>query len=306
MEHHHHNGHEGHEVHPVEALRFSIMLLAGTLVIEVAGGLLAGSLALLADAGHVFMDLFALTISLGAVLLARRPPTAMRTYGWHRAEILAALINGLLLTGLAFVLFREAWLRIQEPRQVLAMPMLAVAVLGLGINILVAFRLHGSHTPDLNIHSAYLHVLGDTLASAGVVIAAIVIRLTGWYIIDPLMSIVIAVLIVAGALRLMMRAGHVLLESVPFGMSLHSVAEAIRKVEGVNDVHDIHIWTVCSHIISLSCHVNIDWKSAEDHDRVVKAIADMLHRKFCIVHSTIQVDYKNCGNSVVTDDMKHH
>lgn len=308
MKHDHHECGEGLESQQeltTRALAFSIALLSITLLAEFIGGLLTGSLALLADAGHVFMDLFALSISLGAALLAKRPPTSTRTYGWHRAEILAAMLNGLLLVVLSLALFREAWNRIHHPSEILAIPMLLVAVVGLGVNIVIALRLHRPHAKDLNLRSAYLHVLGDAGASVGVVLGAIVIHVTGWYMVDSLISTLIGIVILVGAVRLIAQAGHALLEAVPSRLSLHTVADAIRNTEGVKDVHDMHIWAVCSHIVSLSCHVAIDWKGPEDHDRMIRSVSEMLWEKFQIVHSTIQIDYGGCSGPIVGEDMRH-
>lgn len=304
---HHHDDHNhDHGITASGQLLFAISLLTITLVAEVIGGLLTGSLALLADAGHVFMDLFALTLSLAAARLARLPANSTQTYGWHRTEILAALMNGALLLILAFVLFTEAWDRFREPAEILTKPMFIVALLGLVVNIVIAFRLHGHHGSDLNLKSAYLHVLGDTGASVGVVAAAVIISFTGWNWIDPLISSCIAVLITIGAIRLLFSAAHILLESVPKGLSLKTVAAAIEEVEGVVGVHDVHIWAVCSHIVSLSCHVKIDPKTPDFHDLVIKSVTEMLWRKFCIMHPTIQVEYEACAdNRIVCQDMEH-
>ena len=301
----HDHGSHDHGDAAAGRLIFAIGLLVLTLAAEIIGGLLTGSLALLADAGHVFMDLFALSLSLIAARLARRAPSTTQTYGLHRAEILAALMNGSLLVVLSLLLFREAWERFHAPTDILAIPMLIVAVVGLIVNIVIAFRLHGHHEGDLNMTSAYLHVLGDAGASAGVVVAAIVIHFTGWTMVDSLISAAIGILILIGALRLLFNAGHVLLESVPRGLSLEAVEKAIAKHDGVNSVHDLHIWTLCSHIINLSCHINIETRSPQHHDRVVTSLSEMLWRRFCIMHSTIQVDYENCSDQIVMQDMAH-
>jgi cobalt-zinc-cadmium efflux system protein len=286
-------------------LTFAIVLLSFTLVAEVAGGVLTHSLSLLADAGHVFMDLFALGLSLFAASIARLPATSTKTFGWHRAEILAALVNGSALVVLAVILEYEAWGRLGKPKQILSGPMLVVAVLGLVINVVIAVRLHRHGGEDLNLRAAYLHVLGDTLSSVGVIAAAVVIGLTGWYPIDTIMSMVIGLLILAGAANLIFKAGHVLLEGVPAGLSLDAVARTIGEVEGVNNVHDLHIWSVCSHIVSLSCHVHIDPKAPERHDRLVRSVAGALWSKYGILHTTIQVDYDSCSDQILSQDMEH-
>lgn len=301
----HDHANQHHDVSATGQLRFAISLLALILAVEVAGGFLTRSLALLADAAHVFMDLFALGLSLLAASLAQLPATSTKTYGWHRAEILAALVNGILLFVLSLFLFKEAWERFHSPLKVLAAPMLAVAVVGLMVNVIIAMRLHGHHKGDLNLSSAYLHVLGDAAASAGVVLAAIVISLTGWFWVDSLISAGIGVLIIIGSIRLVNNAGHVLLEAVPKRLSLETVAKAIREIDGVKGVHDVHIWTVCSHIVSLSCHINIEPKTFRDHDRVIRNITRMLWQRFSIMHPTIQVDYEGHNDLVVSQDMNH-
>jgi len=303
--HDHDHDHHGDHGSSAGRLKFAIALLSLTFIAEVAGGFLTRSLALLADAGHLFLDLFALTLSLVATRLALLPATSTKTYGWHRAEIFAALINGALLLGMSLLLFREAWHRFHAPAEILAEPMLIVALIGLAVNIIIALRLHGHHEGDLNLTSAYFHVLGDTGASLGVVVAAAVIALTGWTAIDSLISAGIGVLILIGSVRLIFNAGHIFLESVPKGLSLEAVANAIEEVDGVNSVHDVHIWAVCSHIINLSCHVNIDPKGPQFHDQIVRSITEMLQRRFCIIHPTIQVDYESCSDEVVTQDMNH-
>jgi cobalt-zinc-cadmium efflux system protein len=297
--------HAGEDGSVAGHLKFAIALLTITMVAEFLGGWLTGSLALMADAGHVFMDLFALGVSLVAATVAKFPATATRTYGWHRAEILAALLNGVFLFALSIVLFYKAWMRIQSPQEVLAAPMLVVAVLGLVVNVVIALRLHRHSGEDINLRSAYLHVLGDTGSSVGVIAAGIVIFLTGWTRADALISIGIALLIFVGSGTLIFKAGHVLLEGVPVRLSVSAVAGAILKVEGVKSVHDLHIWSVCSHIVSLSCHIHIDPESPAYHDRVVKSVADLVRQKFGIVHSTIQVDYESCGDELITQDMEH-
>ena len=300
-----HDHEHGVDEHVPAQLRFAIVLLAITLVAEVVGGILSHSLALLADAGHVFMDLFALGMSLAAVTLARQPATTTRTFGWHRVEVLAALLNGLLLIGLALGLLHEAWLRCRAPAAVLSVPMLVVAAIGLVVNVVIAVRLHAHHHDDLNMKSAYLHVVGDTLASVGVVAAALVIMSTGWTVVDPIVSVAINVLILGGAVRVILKSGHILLEGVPDKLSLPVVADAIRTTKGVTNVHDLHIWTVCSHIVSLSCHIGIDSQTPADHDRLIREVREMLQTKFGILHTTIQVDYEQCGTGVVTQDMRH-
>lgn len=307
---HEHETEPGHDHHSASdgtagTLKSAIFLLLIALAIEVVAGIMSRSLALLADAGHVFMDMFGIAISLGAAVLARYPPNSIRTFGWHRAEILAAMINGVLLLGLSAGLFLAAWNRLADPGSIVTGTMFVAAVAGLIINIVIAVRLGMPHSHDLNMRSAYLHVLGDTGASVSVVVGALVIRYTGWTWLDSVLGAVIGTVIMFGAVRLILKAGHILIEGVPIGLSVKHVAEIIRLVPGVKDVHDLHIWTICSHIVSLSCHVVIDRGTHEEHDQIVKSIADTLWKKSCIMHSTIQVDYEACGGEIVGQDMHH-
>lgn len=289
----------------VRQLKLAIILTASVFVLEVAGGLLARSLALLADAGHVFMDVFALSLSLLAIVLASLPSTETRTYGWHRAEVFAAFLNGCLLLIVSLLIFREAYHRIIKPEEVLALPMFVAAVIGLGANMVVAWRLRRHDRHDLNIRSAYFHVIGDLFASVAVVTGAIIIRLTHWLIVDPLLSIGIAGLILFGSLRILRESVNILFEGVPRGVKLEEVATALRGMAGVKNVHDIHIWTVCSHILSLSCHVEIEEGQQGRWDNLLLELKRMLGDKFGIRHSTIEVDSIACSQDFISQDLKH-
>jgi cobalt-zinc-cadmium efflux system protein len=299
----HKNSAEGYTT--AQRLRFAILAVSLVLILEIIGGLLTHSLALLADAAHVFMDVFALGLSLGAVALARLPATETRTYGWHRSEIFAALLNSLALLLVSLLILREAYHRLVLPQQVLAGPMVVVAAIGLGANALVAWRMHDPHGHDLNLRSAYFHVLGDLGASIAVVAGGLIIWLTNWRIVDPLLSIGIGLVIVVAAIRLLLETTHILLEGVPREINLNEVAEAIQSLPGVNGVHDLHIWTVCSHIYSLSCHVEVLPEQRPEADRLVADINALLKDKFRITHSTIQVDCPACADERVTQDLAH-
>ena len=226
-------------------LTFAIFLTAITLIAELAGGIWSNSLALLSDAGHVFLDLFALIFSLAAIKLAAQPPGEHHSYGWHRAEVLASLINGLTVTVMAAGILYEGSKRLIAPEEVKTVPMLVIAVLGLLANLLAAKGLHGHAHNDLNVKSAFLHVLGDAAASVGVIFGALLMRFTGWYQADPLISIAIGFLILAGSVRLLRETTHILMEGVPRGLSVEEVALHIRRIDGVLDVHHLNIWSVC-------------------------------------------------------------
>lgn len=286
-------------------LIFAIALTAVTLVAEVAGGLWSNSLALLSDAGHVFMDLFALFLSLVAIKLAAHPPGEQHSYGLHRAEVLASLVNGLTIFVMAAAIFYEGVKRLISPEAVNTFPMLVVAVLGLIANLLAARGLHGHASHDLNVRSAFLHVLGDAAASLGVIAGAILMHYTGWYQADPLISIAIGLLILTGAIRLLREAVHILMEGVPRGMSVEQVAERIRSVEGVLDVHHLNLWAVCSHIIALSAHVEVDPDYDSRRSHLMQAIENELRQKYHITHTTIQFDCSACSGGQLLKDLKH-
>jgi cobalt-zinc-cadmium efflux system protein len=262
--------------------------------------LLTHSLALLSDAAHVLLDMLALGMSYIALRLAARPADDRHTYGYHRFEVLAALANGSLLFLMALGIFREAWRRFQAPEPVLAAPMLAVAVIGLGVN-LVVMRVLGDHDhADLNVRSAWLHVLGDMLSSVGVIVAGVIILLTGWTLADPLVSVLIGCVILVGAGRVLRQALHILLEGTPEGMNPGQVAQAMREVMGVSEVHDLHIWTVSPGYEALSAHAVLDERSFPAADEVLADLRQMLARRFSIRHTTIQVECANCGQGMLT------
>ncbi|SQD93249.1 conserved membrane protein of unknown function [Candidatus Bipolaricaulis anaerobius] len=263
-------------------------------VAEVVGGLLTRSLALLSDAAHVFLDAFALALSYAALKAARRPPTDRHTYGYHRVQVLAALVNGATLAAVAVGIFWEAIGRIRNPSPILAGPMLAVAGAGLVVNISVAGVLHRHDRHDLNVHSAFLHVVGDALGSVGVIGAGVVILATGWTIADPLVSLAIAVLILVGAVRVVRRAGHILVEGTPEGMRASSVLKAMSGVPGVAEVHDLHVWTVSPGYVALSAHVVIADQALSRAGAVMADLKRVLADEFGISHTTIQFECANC------------
>lgn len=286
-------------------LLFAIALTALTLVAEVIGGIWSNSLALLSDAGHVFLDLFALLLSLGAIKLAAQPPNVRHSFGWHRAEVLAALINGLTVLLMAVLILYEGGRRLVTPEEVKTLPMLVIAVLGLVANLLAARGLHGHSHDDLNVRSAFLHVLGDAAASVGVIAGALVMTFTGWYQVDALISIAIGLLILAGAGRVLRDAVHILMEGVPRGMSVERVAERIKTVEGVRDLHHLNLWSVCSHIIALSVHVEVADGYEDGRGDVLHRIEHLLEHEFHITHTTIQLECSDCNGGPLIKPLQH-
>ena len=281
-------------------LAFAVGLTLVVLIGEVLGGLWSHSLALLSDAAHVFTDLISLALSLGAILLATRPVSKQRTFGWHRGEVFAALVNGALLLLISLGLLVEAYRRLLAPVEVRVGGMLVIAAAGLVANGLIALRLRG-HSHDLNVHSAYLHVLADLAGSVGVVVAAVIMLPTGWYIVDPILSAVIALAVLFGSIRLLRETGHILLEGVPKHVDLEAVAEAVRTVPLVQGIHDLHIWTICSNLLALSVHVTVGDCAGADRDQVVEEINHRLSERFGIGETTVQVESGPCR----TEDLIH-
>jgi cobalt-zinc-cadmium efflux system protein len=265
-----------------------LLLSLGVLAAEVVGGLLTGSLALLADAGHMLADVAGLSIALLAVWFAGRPATPGRTFGWYRAEILAAVVNAVLLLGVAGLVLVEAWRRLRDPPEVAAVATLAVAVGGLGANAASLALLRRGQAESLNLRGAYLEVFGDLVGSAAVVVAAVVIALTGWREADPIASVVIGLLILPRTWRLLRDAVDVLLEATPKGLDLEEVRRHIREAPGVVDCHDLHAWTITSGMPVLSVHVVIEDRAAPGE--VLDRLGACLAGHFDIEHSTFQLE----------------
>ncbi|MHB8707969.1 MAG: cation diffusion facilitator family transporter [Desulfuromonadales bacterium] len=283
----------------------AIVLTAVTLVAEVIGGFWTNSLALLSDAAHVFMDLFALVLSLAAIRLARFPATDRRTYGWHRAEILASLVNGLTLLLIAFGILGEAWQRLLHPEAVKSKEMFIIATIGLVMNLVAASRLHRHAHDDLNVRSAFLHVVGDAIASVGVIAGGIVMLFTGWYVLDAVISIAIVLIIGFGALRLLREAGHILLEGVPPHLDLNQVLAQMLAVRGVNDIHHLHVWSICSHITALSAHIDVAPDHRSRQGEIVGELEHLLEHDFHITHTTLQAECASCLAGPVIQQLRH-
>ena len=265
---------------------------------EIAGGILSHSLALLSDAGHVFLDVFALAMSYVALRLADRPADEEHTFGFHRAKVLAALANSLLLFLMVFFIAREAWSRWLHPEPINSGLMLGVAIVGLVANLVVARVLRTHDHDDLNARSAFLHVLGDALASVGVIGGAILIALTGWYAVDPILSVLICLLILGGAWRIFRESIHILVEGSPAGVEMRDVAAAIGAVSGVRNVHDLHVWSVGPGYASLSAHVVLADQALAQTQALMDAIKARLEKDFTIHHTTIQFECNHCGQCV--------
>jgi cobalt-zinc-cadmium efflux system protein len=287
----HDHDHDHHHTRANERTRLALAIAATSfiLVVEIAGGLLSHSLALLSDAGHMFSDVVGQVLSLAALVIAARPSDSRRTYGWYRIEILAALLNGLTLIVLSATLLYEGALRLRAPVEVHTRMMLIVAAIGLAANLVGAWLLHGARS--LNTRGAYLHVLTDTLSSVAVLVGGTLMALLhGAWFIDPMLSMAIGVFILYSAFKLVREAVDVLLEAVPRGIDLAGVTHAIDRVEGVAKVHDLHIWTITSGLYALSAHIVVAPDHAGDGDRLIGRVKEMLLREFAIAHTTLQIE----------------
>lgn len=271
------------------ALAAALAITATYTVVEVVGGLLTGSLALLADAGHMLSDNVSLALALFAVWLAAKPATPERTFGYKRAEILAALLNGVTLVVVSLWIFYEAYHRFEDPPEVLAGWMLVVASIGLVVNVVAGVILFRSRSGSLNIEAAFRHVIADLLGSVGVLLAAVTILLTGWLLMDPLISVLIAVLILLSAWGVIRDSTTILLEATPKGVDAAEVGRRLAASRGVVEVHDLHIWTITSGFPALSAHVLVG--RGEDCHARRRELERLLHDEFEIEHTTLQVDH---------------
>jgi cobalt-zinc-cadmium efflux system protein len=278
-----------HRVAERRRLSWVLGMTATFMVAEVAGGLIAGSLALLADAGHMLTDAGALAFSLLAMRMAQRPPDTAKTFGWVRLEILAALVNGATLLVVAGFIVVEAWQRLRDPVPVDAPVMLAVAVVGLGVNVAGALLLHAHADENLNVRGAYLHVLGDLLGSVGAITAGLIVLFTGWTPADPAISVLIAGLILFSAWRLVKDAAEVLLEAAPAHIDVGALVEELRSVEGLDDVHDVHVWTLTSGFVAMAGHGILD--DPTQHTRILAEIQDRV-KAHGIEHVTFQLEMR--------------
>jgi cobalt-zinc-cadmium efflux system protein len=283
-----HGGRETAAARSRGALVATLVITSGFMLVEAVGALFTGSLALLADAAHMLTDVGGLALALFAIWIASRPPTPAKTYGYYRAEILAALVNALVLLVVAAGILVEAWNRLVHPRGVLGGPMLVIGGVGLVVNLAGAWLLHRQAAQSLNVRAAYLEVLGDALSSLGVLLAAGIVLTTGWTAADALMSGGIALFIVPRTWRLLRQAVNVLLEGTPAHLDLAAIEGAMTQVAGVRRVHDLHVWTLTSGREAMSAHVVVD--DVRESERLLDALHAVLHARFGIDHTTIQLE----------------
>ncbi|HEX8984577.1 MAG TPA: cation diffusion facilitator family transporter [Bryobacteraceae bacterium] len=284
----------GHQTDKGKVLIWSLFGTTAFIVIEILAGMQAHSLSLLSDAGHNFTDALALLLAWFGVYFGRKPPDTNRTYGYHRASVLAAFLNALSLLLLSGYILYESYLRWLAPQVVNERTMMIVATLGLALNTAIMWGLHSARGSDVNVRSAWLHMLGDALGSVAIVVGAIVIRLTGWQRVDPLLSAIIGALIIWTAWDIIKETLNILLEGLPRGLELQEVTTAMRRVAGVLDVHDVHIWSLGSSTHALSCHVRIEDLPPSESESILQDLNHVLGERFQLCHTTIQFEHTSC------------
>ncbi len=288
--HHSHDHHDFNRENNKKGLIIALLITVGILLLEFFGGLMTNSLALLSDSGHMLSDASSLALSLIAIWFAAKPASPNKTYGFYRFEILAALFNGVTLFVIAGFIIWEAVQRFFNPPTVASGSMMLIASIGLIANLLSAWVLmrKGDVKHNVNVRSAYLHVIGDALGSVGAIAAGFIMWLFDWYIADPIISILVSLLILKGAWGVLKHSIHILMEGTPVSIDQNEVKKALKSIEGVKDVHDLHIWTITSGLDSLSCHILIE--DHHDSQKVLQAAIHMIEEKFKILHTTIQIE----------------
>jgi cobalt-zinc-cadmium efflux system protein len=287
-------GHSHDHGGSVNVLRISLLLTLAYILLLIVMGVRAHSLALLSEAGHNVSDFLAVLLSLGAAFLQRRPPSATKTFGYHRAGVLAAFVNALLLVGIAFYIFVEAAQRLTRPPAVGAGTMIWVAAIGVALNGLISILLYRRSAHDLNTRSVFIHMLGDTLSTAAVIAGAWTILVTGRNWIDPALSFGIGALILWSSFSIIRETLNILLEGTPSGVELDRVTSEICCVTGVNDVHDLHVWSIGSHMHALSCHISIADIPPSASEMILRDVQERLRASFNIQHTTIQFEHVDC------------
>jgi cobalt-zinc-cadmium efflux system protein len=288
--------HHGHQHGTANILKWSFFATLLFVVVEAIAGFRSGSLALVSDAGHNFTDAIALVLASVGVYMQSKPADSVKTYGYHRAGVLTAFANALTLVGISVFIFYEAWRRFLHPQHIEEWTMFWVAVAALALNGGIMWSLHQDKDRDLNIRAAFVHMLGDAVSSVGIIAGAIAIHFTGLDVIDPVLSVLIGALIVWTAWDIIRESLNVLLEGLPRGIELNQVTGAMRKIDGVIDVHDLHIWSLGSSAHALSCHVLIEDMPPSESSAILQRLNDVLC-KFEIRHSTIQFEHAKCALS---------
>jgi cobalt-zinc-cadmium efflux system protein len=289
--------HHHHDLGTGKVLRWSLIATFLFVFVEVAAGIQAHSLALLSDAGHNFTDAGALLLAWIGFYLQHKPADDVKTYGYHRAGVLSAFVNALTLIGLSGWIFYESALRLRNPEPVQETIMIVIAGLGLMLNAGIMLSLRGASKNDLNVRSAFIHMLGDAVGSVAIIAGAIAIRYTGWLWLDPALSVVLGLLVVWSAWDITRESLNILLEGLPRGIHLKDVAAGMRAVDGVLDVHDLHIWSLGSSTHALSCHVLIEDVPPSASDCILRRLNQVLADRFHISHTTVQFEHVSCAIS---------
>ena len=303
--------HHGHQHGTENILKWSFLATILFVVVEAAAGFHSGSLALVSDAGHNFTDALALVLATIGVYMQSKPADSVKTFGYHRAGVLTAFVNALTLVVIAVFIFYEAWQRFLHPQHIEEWTMFWVALAALALNGGIMWGLHREKDHDINIRAAFVHMLGDAVSSLGIVAGAIAIHFTGLSVIDPVLSVLIGILIVWTAWDIIQESLNVLLEGLPRGMELNEVTSAMREIDGVIDVHDLHIWSLGSSAHALSCHVLIEDMPPSESNAILQRINDVLC-KYEIHHTTVQFEHSKCAlsdapcNILVTSQHHEH
>jgi len=282
-----------------QKMKLALFLTAAVLLVELVGGIVTNSLALLSDAGHVFTDFLALLLSWFGVMQTERPASARMTFGYHRVGVLIALVNAISVVLIAGYIFFEAYQRWRHPEPVEGGLMMVVAVGGLVANLVVMFWLRREQHENLNIRSAFIHAWGDAMSSVGVIVGGAVILLTGQYAVDPIVSVVIGVILIFAATGVIRQAIEIVLEATPGHLDLTAMVNAMHQVPGVRNVHDLHVWTIAPQMHALSCHILLYDEYAEKRTAVLEELNHVLGEKFDIEHGTFQLECVNCDSNAL-------
>lgn len=290
---HNHSGHSHSHSHApdnLNGLLIALIITGSIMLLEFFGGLVTGSLALLSDSGHMLGDTVSLALSLVAMIFAVKPPSLKNSYGYYRFEIMAALFNGVTLFIIAGFIIWEAYQRFFSPPEVASGAMMIIAAVGLLANLVSAWSLmrKSNVQENINVRSAYLHIVSDALGSVGALLAGLIMKLFSWYIADPIISVLVALLILRGAWGVIKQAFHILMEGTPLNVNTRDVQEALLRIDGVIEVHDLHIWTITSGLDALSGHLLI--QDHKDHQRVLQEATRLVEETFSIQHSTLQIE----------------
>jgi cobalt-zinc-cadmium efflux system protein len=292
MEHNH-----GHATPAGRKLLYSIILSVTILAVEIVGGLWSNSLALLSDAGHVLTDVIALALSWYGVRQATRPANHRMTFGYHRVGVIVAILNALSIFAIAGFILYEAYQRFQQVQVVNSPLMMGVAVVGLAANLVVVLWLRSEQKGNINVRSAFWHAMGDALASIGVIGGGLVILLTGQYWVDPLVSVIISLIILASAWSILREAFHVILEATPRDVDVRAMIATIKQIEGVKDVHDVHVWSISSDLRAMNGHILIEDIATSQAAKIRGEIEEVVREKFRVGHTTLQLECETCDST---------